>query len=105
MKLEIAANNHRNGMKGSELNSALLNLTRNFKKIVLPGKGIFLNSAAIANNHGMVYKSEAQKNNKGTFIKTAAITAGMLVAHMVKKQRQLNKQRQMQNLLDFEYNF
>ncbi len=105
MKPEIAATNHRNEMKGYELKSALLNLTRNFKKIILPGKSMFLNSAAIANNHGMVYKSEAKKNNKETFIKTAAITAGILVAHMVKKQRQLNKQRQMQNLLDFEYNF
>lgn len=102
----VAATGHGQIMAGNELRDALLDLTQHFETIAVPEQGRYVNEPAVTDTNGVIYLPQPiTANHNGLMIKSAAITAGIVVALLISKTKKKKKEREHKYLLDFEYNF
>jgi len=102
---KTAATGHGRPMRGIELQEALKELSENFYSKAIPAHGRYVPNPAITNANGVVYVPPKKflKNELPikTFGFTALATAGLVWTFYKKKK----KTREIQNLIDVEYNY
>lgn len=101
----LAVTGHGQPMHGAELRDALLELTQHFNTVAVPAQGRYVDEPAVADTNGVIYiPALVETNDHSLIIKTAAVTAGLVVAMMIRKKK-IKKKKETEYLLDFEYNF
>jgi glyoxylase-like metal-dependent hydrolase (beta-lactamase superfamily II) len=105
LKPKTAATGHGQPMRGAELQEALKYLSETFYTKAIPATGRYVPNPAITNDNGVLYvpPNKHLKNEVAlkAFCFTALVTAAMVWGTYKKKK----KTREIENLIDIEYNF